>query len=272
LIASGNVTNNGAINIASGKTATFSGNVNGAGNYTGTGSTVFSAGFSPGNSPAVVSFGGNMSLTSTSMLNIELGGTTVGSQYDSVHVAGQLSLAGALNVSFINSGTYVPASGDSFDILDWGSITGTFLPFTLPTLPGGLTWDSSSLYTSGLLKIGGILGDYNLNGGVDAADYVMWRSEENQSTLLAADGDFNHTVATGDYGVWRTNFGLLAGPASSLEGSEVPEPPAALLLLVAIPGIVWRRVRAKNALFGRCLAATVSISRVAGMVPVAGLL
>jgi len=246
LIASGNVTNNWSINIASGRIATFSGNVNGSGNYTGTGSAIFSAGFSPGNSPTVVNFGGNMSLTSTSTLNIELGGTVPGFEYDAIHVAGQLSLAGALNVSFINSGTYMPKSGDTFDILDWGTLTGTFLPFALPALPGGLTWDASALYSSGVLKIGGVLGDYNLNGFVDAADYVMWRSEENQSSLLAADGDFNHTVAGGDYGVWRQNFGLVpGGGAPGFDASEVPEPATVLLLFLAIvPNLAWRKVRA----------------------------
>src|SRR5207244_10015880 len=135
----------------------------GSGSYTGPGTARFLAALSPGNSPASVSFSGNVELSSASTLNIELGGTTPGTQFDHVTVAGQLALDGALAVSLIN---FTPAEGNSFDILDWGSLSGTFSSIQLPTLSGDLQWNTSQLNTTGTLSVV-LLGDFNLDGRVD---------------------------------------------------------------------------------------------------------
>ena len=52
---------------------------------------------------------------------------------------------------------------------------------------------------------GGQTGDYNNNGVVDAADYVLWR---NGGTL---QNDPTPGVQPGDYAVWRANFGKTGG-------------------------------------------------------------
>jgi hypothetical protein len=55
-------------------------------------------------------------------------------------------------------------------------------------------------------------GDYNNNGIVDAADYVIWRKTFGQSVLNpgdGADGDESETIDQGDYDFWRARFGLL---------------------------------------------------------------
>jgi len=60
----------------------------------------------------------------------------------------------------------------------------------------------------------GALGDYNRDGGVNAADYVMWRKLFGTSVtppFVGADGDGDSTVDAGDYGVWRENFGEALG-------------------------------------------------------------
>lgn len=242
LNVAGASSNNGTINIASSRFANFSGNVSGAGNYTGTGAAVFSAGYSPGNSPAVVNFAGKMTLTPTASLNIELGGTTAGSQFDAIHVTNLLTLGGALNVSLINSGSYVPSTGESFHILYWGSLAGTFSTMSLAPLPGGLTWDTSSLYTAGTLAVGGIAGDYNLNGVVDAADFDIWRSTLNQTGVgLAADGDGDHAITSADFNVWRSHFGQQAAGGSGFGlSAEVPEPTSfGIILSFFAEVIVW---------------------------------
>jgi hypothetical protein len=80
-----------------------------------------------------------------------------------------------------------------------------------------------------------LLGDYNFDGIVDAADYVVWRDTLNSTTQLAADGDMNGTVDVGDFGVWRANFGaVMSGAAAAVHAVAVPEGSAIGLALIAL--------------------------------------
>lgn len=77
-------------------------------------------------------------------------------------------------------------------------------------------------------------GDYNLDGTVDAADYVLWR--------MGPDS----FGGPGGYSVWRANFGLPAssGAAGSSAGAgpaAIPEPASSLLALSGLAYIVVRR-------------------------------
>ena len=74
----------------------------------------------PGASPAEVSFEGSLALADTNTLFIEIGGTTPGSQYDRLTIAGSASLDGTLDVSLING--FTPTGGQQFTILTAGSI------------------------------------------------------------------------------------------------------------------------------------------------------
>jgi hypothetical protein len=61
----------------------------------------------------------------------------------------------------------------------------------------------------------GRLGDYNRDGGVNAADYVLWRKMLGTSVappFVGADGDGDSSIDPGDYDVWEENFAeTLAG-------------------------------------------------------------
>lgn len=63
------------------------------------------------------------------------------------------------------------------------------------------------------------LPDYNGNGSVDAADYVVWRKTLGSTTNLQANGDDTGPSAgiidQADYAIWRTNFGNTAAAAGS---------------------------------------------------------
>jgi S-formylglutathione hydrolase FrmB len=78
--------------------------------------------------------------------------------------------------------------------------------------------------------------DYNRNGTVDAADYVLWRKYNNSVTTLPNDS----TAGTGptDYPVWRSHFGqpTLGAGSSSLVEAAIPEPATVVLLLFAAAG------------------------------------
>ena len=63
----------------------------------------------------------------------------------------------------------------------------------------------------------GLSGDYNGDGHVDAADYVVWRKANGSEGIgLAADGSGNGTVDDADYLIWRQNFARMAAAAGAL--------------------------------------------------------
>ena len=89
----------------------------------------------------------------------------------------------------------------------------------------------------------GVAGDYNHNGVVDAADYVVWRKTLGQTGVgLAADGDNNGTVNSADYAIWRGNFGLSGSGAGVGNSATVPEPATISIVALSLMGIIgWRK-------------------------------
>jgi hypothetical protein len=87
---------------------------------------------------------------------------------------------------------------------------------------------------------GGPPGDYNNNGRVDAADYVLWR----KGGSLANEVDTPGTVNAADYTAWRSRFGNAAGSsAGTAANTAVPEPSALALLILATAGAWLQRHR-----------------------------
>ena len=67
---------------------------------------------------------GDYSQTSDGVPQIEIGGTTVETEYDQLQISGAASLAGTLSISLIND--FDPAINDIFEILTYGSHEGEF--------------------------------------------------------------------------------------------------------------------------------------------------
>ena len=80
------------------------------------------------NSPGLLTISGAYTQASTGTLNIELGGTTAGSTYDKISVTGAATLAGTLNLDLVND--FIPTVGQTFNILTYGSKSGTFSSIT----------------------------------------------------------------------------------------------------------------------------------------------
>jgi hypothetical protein len=81
-------------------------------------------------------------------------------------------------------------------------------------------------------------GDYNRDGAVNAADYIVWRSQlgtEGGGNLIA-DGNRNGTIEQGDYDVWRSQFGETrdSGAIGALTTTSVPEPVSWAMLLTGV--------------------------------------
>jgi hypothetical protein len=100
----------------------------------------------------------------------------------------------------------------------------------------------------------GLRGDFNRNGKVDAADYILWRDTKSTAVTAgtAADGNVDGMVDNLDYAVWRAHFGetQLNGFGEQVSfgaavGADVPEPSTlGLLVLAPLSAIVRLRRRA----------------------------
>ncbi|MEX2309339.1 MAG: hypothetical protein WD738_17190, partial [Pirellulales bacterium] len=201
-----------------------------------------SATIAPGLSAGQLAITGDLTLASTSTLQIEIGGANQGGDFDFLSEAGTqaLNLAGALSVTLVNG--FMPAAADSLIIVNSNQpITGMF-----SNVVAGHVLTSDGLTSLRLSVIGnhvvisGLSGDYNHNGIVDAADYVVWRHTLGQSgTSLVADGNHNNQVDAGDYNVWRANFGEVAGRGSgAVANASVPEPATTVLFIVGMPALL----------------------------------
>jgi hypothetical protein len=70
-----------------------------------------------------------------------------------------------------------------------------------------------------------LAGDYNLDGVVDAADYVLWRKLVGSAVDLRADGDGDGDVDADDRGVWAANFGNVLTPSVGTGAATASQPP-----------------------------------------------
>lgn len=131
---------------------TFNGYVKGVGTFE---NVVMNGTFAPGLSPTI-SYTNNLTLGSNSVLDIEIGGLIAGTEFDKLIDQGNLTLGGQLRISFLNG--FSPLAGQSFDLLDWNLLTGSFgsFDFSQAVLSPGLSWDTSYLYSDGSLKIAAV--------------------------------------------------------------------------------------------------------------------
>jgi hypothetical protein len=109
---------------------------------------------------------------------------------------------------------------------------GTFVSKFAEPAPGGFTEATAFVVVPTPL-----IGDFNRDGVVDAADYVVWRNASPGDTL--PNDDTPGIVDASDYNDWRSNFGKSGlASAASLGVSPVPEPALmTLLILTIVPGL-----------------------------------
>jgi hypothetical protein len=109
----------------------------------------------------------------------------------------------------------------------------TFYLRWLPALASGAN-DGLAIddFSIGTVLAPGVAGDYNENGVVDGADYVIWRKSLNQSITIPNDITPG-TVVAQDFREWRDRFGNNISQFGA--GAGVPEPAGlAPLTLIAI--------------------------------------
>ncbi len=191
----------------------------------------------PGSSPGVLSVTGDYTQSSTGKLTIEIASA---SSFDRMLIGSQASLGGTLQLTLLAG--FVPACGSGFDILDWGSRSGTFVSVQLPALSGSLAWSTTRLYTDGIISVVSVLpGDFDQNGVLTSddipamlsalTDLNVYRAQYFLSDAnILAIGDLNHSGALTNSDIQM----LLDSIASLGSGSviAVPEPKAFVLAMI----------------------------------------
>lgn len=129
------------VTVATGATLAGSGTITGNATINGT--------YAPGNSPGIQTISGNLTLGDVSISNFEIAGLSDG-QFDRVNVGGVLTMDGTLNL--VTTGSYQP--GDFVQLFDAaGGISGLFSSITGTDIGGGLTWDTSSISSTGIITV-----------------------------------------------------------------------------------------------------------------------
>ncbi len=218
--------NNGAINgTSSTQQISMPGYVTGGGSLT---NATISGTYSPGNSIASVSTN-NLTLAVQSALIMDMRGTTPGNGHDKIVDAGTLTIGGQLQILYVND--FNPSLGDTFDLFDFTTMTGTFYDLNLPALDPGLFWDTSQLYTQGRLNVVQYFleADFEEDGDVDVNDLVRWQDHYGESGLAhdEGDADADEDADGRDFLIWQRQY---TGKLFLTAGTAVPEPSALILL------------------------------------------
>jgi hypothetical protein len=79
----------------------------------------------------ILAANGGYSSSSNALLNCAIGGTTAGTGYGQLQVAGTVTLNGSFSVNLTNG--FTPAANDSFTVLTVGTRNGTFVNFYYPS-------------------------------------------------------------------------------------------------------------------------------------------
>lgn len=220
----GSGTGSGAVAVLTGGTLGGTGTIGGA-------VTVNEGGrIAPGASVGNLKVG-SLNLAPGSILDFEFDTVSNADVSDLINVTAGNGLTingGLLNITNLGNMT-----AGTYTLLDYvGDLGGSLASISFGSLPTGFDYqlvNNMSATSIDLIVSTSLLGDYNSDGAVDAADYVLWRKNP------PAYGD------SAGYDVWRQNFGNSASASASSMSAAVPEPAASSCIsMIAIVAALLR--------------------------------
>lgn len=166
-------------------------------------------------------------------LEIELGGTGAGTEYDQL-LTDTITFGGDLSISLIDlgSGEFLPDPTDAFNLVLANALNGEFDNVAngarIDTLGGEGSFIVS--YGRSTLQISNFLastdpGDFDADGDLDGADFLAWQ----------------RNPGLGNLSDWQANYGNDGLPLAA--STAVPEPTSAMLCLfaMAVASVMQRR-------------------------------
>jgi hypothetical protein len=178
----------------------------------------------PAGGAGTLNISGRFANSADGTLWMHLHFTSAGPVCDRLVVDGAVNLDGRLDVGMLASGASIdPQLGQSFSLITGAAIAGEFSTLDLPSLASDKMWQLTYSETEVLLKVT-LPGDFDGDFTVDGDDLAVWR-----------DGYGTH-FSGGDFLAWQRNLGMSISPIA-----VIPEPAAAVLAMLGLVGIVFRR-------------------------------
>jgi hypothetical protein len=181
----------------------------------------------------------DMQMSNTSELFVELIGTGL-NQFDRLVASGDVNVDGYLNIDIdeISPGVpFVPALGQTFNIITGNSVTGEFDFADVSGMPAGLAFHIEYLANAVQLQVVTkpiFSADFDEDGDVDMTDLAIWDGAYDLNQLGDADGDSDGA----DVLIWQRQFGSAPGAGSgAVAESNVPEPALLPLLLLSFSSL-----------------------------------
>lgn len=178
---------------------------------------------------------GPFAQTSVGELAVDLGGLAQSTEYDLLEVIGPARLNGIIEAMLIDG--FVPKIGDVFQVLTaTGGVIGKFDDVEVIDEQDVLAFALTDIYSNNdvQLRVDDVflIGDYNDNGTVDAADYALWRDNAGAPPGTLPNDVDGGLIGKAQYDTWKTHFGNTFPKSSAF---SVPEPASlCLLILVAL--------------------------------------
>jgi hypothetical protein len=190
-------------------------------------------------SSGITTVNGDLQISSGA-IQIDLSAPT---SFDHFIVNGDVVLGGELRLVMQNG--FIPTTDHAFTIISGQNFSGQFVNVTsdgrVYTANGSgsflLTIDRTRVTLSHFRQ--SIAGDFNDDGVVDAADYVLWRRNHNTVNGLPNDPIGGH-ITVAQYVLWRTNFGRSTNDTTTLDAMNLPEPSITIVSgLSIILSAIW---------------------------------
>jgi hypothetical protein len=172
----------------------------------------------PGEGLATLTISDDFQQLAGGRLEMELaGGETP--MNDVLAINGNATLAGTVEATLVGEESL--ALHDSFALLTaTGGITGTFNQWVLPDLPDDQFWFIEYGANEVRATVEEIIpGDFNLDGHVDAGDFITWAKTGGSAE---------------NYATWQANFGRSIASVGPPPSATAPEPASVWMLLSAL--------------------------------------